>query len=71
MREENRMQAENEDFSPDFLRRHLKVMADVDIGEQAETKFHLLAGLVAMIKMLQPDGYQQAVPTTILHLVKE
>jgi len=56
------MHAEQE-LNPEFFVRQLKVMADVDIEEEMDEKFNLFVGLVAMIKMLQPEGYQQAIPS--------
>lgn len=65
------MYAENEDLTPESLRRQLKLMADVDMSEQTEDKFALFVGLLNMIKMLQPDGYQQSIPAFIFHTEKE
>lgn len=65
------MHAEYEDVTPDFLRQQLKLMADVTMPEEVAAKFDLFAGLIAMIKMLQPEGYKETVPAFVFHLVKE
>lgn len=57
------MHAEYAELNPEFFVRQLKVMADLDIEEEIDEKFNLFVGLVAMIKMLQLEGYQQAVPS--------
>jgi hypothetical protein len=65
------MHAENEGLTPELLRQHLRVMADVEVSEQTTEKFYLFVGLVSMMKMLQPEGFQQSVPAVVFHAVKE
>lgn len=66
------MQQENEaTFSPDFMRRQLKVMADMNLSEQAADMYPLFAGLVATMNMLQPEGYAETFPALTFKPEKE
>ena len=66
------MNQENEPtLTPEFMRTQLKVMADMQLSEQAAEDFGLFAGLVSMMNMLQPDGYQETFPAVTFHPVKE
>ena len=57
------MQQDNDaTFTPDFMRRQLKVMADIDMSEQTQEMFPLFAGLVATMNMLNPEGYDDTFP---------
>lgn len=66
------MQQENEaTLTPEFLRAQLKVMADMDLSEQAAERFGLFAGLVATMNMLQPKGYSEIIPAFTFQPIKE
>ena len=66
------MPKENEQaLTPEFLKAHLKGMADLDLSQQAEGMHELLAGLVAVMNSLQPDGYPEAFPACVFRPVKE
>ena len=66
------MHAENENaLTHEFLSRQLKTMADMKLSEKITPEMvNLLAGLVATMNMLQPDGYSQAVPALMFHPLK-
>jgi hypothetical protein len=66
------MNQENEaSFTPETLKKQLKVMADIELSEQAAEMFGLFAGLVATMNMLQPEGYAEALPAVTFQPVKE
>ncbi|RJP14544.1 MAG: hypothetical protein C4520_21300 [Candidatus Abyssobacteria bacterium SURF_5] len=65
------MCAECDELTPDFMRRQLNLMADVEMGPEIDANFYLFAGLISMMKMLQPEGYQQSIPAFIFHTIKE
>lgn len=66
------MPQENEQaLTPEFLKAHLKGMADLDLSEQAAGMHELVAGLVAVMNSLQPDDYPEAFPACIFRPVKE
>lgn len=66
------MQQENEAiFTPVFMRIQLKVMADMEMSEQAAERYTLFAGLVATMNMLQPEGYSDTFPALTFKPVKE
>ena len=57
------MQENNEPtLTPEFLRAHLKVIADLDLSEQAAEEIGLFGGLVATMNLLQPEGYNETFP---------
>lgn len=58
-------------FTPDFMRKQLKVMADIEMSEQAAETFALFAGLTATMNMLQPEGYAEIFPAVTFRPVKE
>jgi len=66
------MHQENEPaLTPEFMRAQLKVMADMQLSEQAAENFGLFAGLVSMMNMLQPEGYKETFPAVTFHPIKE
>jgi hypothetical protein len=66
------MNQENEaTFSPDFMRKHLKVMADLEMSRQAAERSSMFAGLIATMNMLQPEGYQETFPAFTFKAIKE
>lgn len=58
-------------LTPEFLKAHLKGIADLDLSEQAAGMYELVAGLVAMMNTLQPEGYPETFPACIFRPVKE
>ena len=58
-------------FTPDFMRRQLKIMADIEMSEQAAETYALFAGLAATMNMLQPEGYAEIFPAVTFRPVKE
>lgn len=66
------MQQENDPtLTPELMRTQLKVMADLDLSVQAEEMFGLFAGLIAMMNMLQPEGYSETFPAFTFKPIKE
>lgn len=66
------MQKEEEPaLTPVFLRRQLKTMANLDLSEEAAGMLELLAGLVAVLNTLQPEGYTEAFPSLAFRPVRE
>jgi hypothetical protein len=58
-------------LTPEFLKAQLKVIADLELSQQAADMFGLFAGLVVTMNMLQPEGYLETVPAFIFRPVKE
>lgn len=58
-------------LSPEFLRSLLKVMANLELSEEAVKSFGLFAGLVATMNTLQPEGYSETFPALTFKLVRE
>ena len=58
-------------FTPDFMRTQMKVMADMDMSEQAAEMHTLFAGLVATMNMLQSEGYPDTFPALVFKPVKD
>jgi hypothetical protein len=58
-------------FSPDFMRRQLKVMADIEVSGQAVEQAALFGALVATMNILQPEGYSETFPAFTFKPVKE
>jgi len=66
------MHEENEaTFTPGFMKNHLKIMADLEMSEQAAEKSALFAGLIATMNMLRPEGYDDTFPAFTFKPVKE
>ena len=66
------MQQESEaTFTPNFMRDHLKVMADMGMSEQAAESSAMFAGLIATMNMLQPEGYAETFPAFTFKPIKE
>jgi hypothetical protein len=66
------MSKENEvALTPEFLRAHLKGMADMDLSEQAAGMHELFTGLISVTNTLQPEGYSETFPACIFRPVKE
>ena len=66
------MHKENEPgLNPEFLKAHLKGMADLDMSDQEAGLFELFAGLVAMMNTLQPEGYPETFPAVTFRPMKE
>lgn len=66
------MQQQNEAaFTPEFMRTQLRVMADMELSEQAAEMFGLFGGLVATMNMLQPEGYSETFPAFTFKPIKE
>lgn len=55
----------------EFLRTHLKGMANLDLSEQAAGMYEQVAGLVAIMNALQPEGYPEVFPACIFRPEKE
>ncbi len=64
-------QENDETFTPDFMRKQLKIMADIEMSEQAAETFALFAGLAATMNMLRPEGYAEIFPAVTFRPVKE
>jgi hypothetical protein len=58
-------------LTPEFMRTQLKLMADMQLSDEAAENFGLFAGLVSMMNMLQPEGYTDTFPAAIFHPIKE
>ena len=66
------MSNENEtDLTPQFLRRQLKGMANLDLSDQAAGMHELYNGLVSMMNTLQPEGYSEVFPALTFRPIKE
>lgn len=66
------MHAENEPgLTPELFRTQLKAMADLDLSGRSMERFEILAGLVSVVNMLQPEGYSEAVPAVTFQPIKE
>jgi hypothetical protein len=63
--------AEEPTLTPEFLKRQLRTMADLDLSEEAAGMLDLLAGLVAVLNTLQPEGYAEAFPALLFRPVRE
>lgn len=58
-------------FTTEFMRDHLKVMADIGMSQQAAERSDLFAGLIATMNTLQPEGYADTFPALTFKPVKE
>ncbi len=58
-------------LTPEFMRTHLKVMADVELSEHGAEMFGLLGALVSTMNMLQPEGYSETFPAFTFNPIKE
>ena len=58
-------------LSPEFLRRQLKGMANLDLSDQAAGMHELFTGLVSMMNTLQPEGYTEVFPAVTFRPIKE
>ena len=58
-------------FTPNFMKNHLKVMADMEMSEQAAERSAMFAGLIATMNMLQPEGYSETFPAFTFKPIKE
>ena len=66
------MSKENEPaLTPEFLRAQLKVMANLELSEQAAAMYELITGLVAMTNSLEPKGYGEVFPAFTFRPIKE
>ena len=66
------MSNENEtDLTPQFLRRQLKGMADLDLSDQAAGMHELFTGLISLMNTLQPEGYVEVCPALTFRPIKE
>ena len=66
------MEHENEEaLTPVSMRAQLKVMANLDLSEQAAERHALFAGLVAVMNVLQPEGWLETVPAFTFRPLKE
>ena len=66
------MSRENEGaITPEFLRRQLKGMANLDLSEAGLGMHELLAALVSMMNTLQPEGYSEVFPAPAFRPIKE
>ena len=69
---EGDMSKENEPaVTPEFLRKQLKVMADLELSDQAAAMYELITGLVAMMNTLEPKGYAEGFPAFTFRTIKE
>lgn len=69
---EGEMSKENEPaLTPEFLRTQLKVMADLELSDQAAAMYELITGLVAMMNTLEPKGYAEVFPAFTFRTIKE
>ena len=58
-------------LSPEFLRRQLKGMANLDLSDPAAGMHELFTGLVSMMNTLQPEGYTEVFPAVTFRPIKE
>ena len=66
------MSNENEtELTPQFLRRQLKGMANLDLSDQAAGMHELFTALVSMMNTLQPEGYSEVFPALTFRPIKE
>jgi|APIni6443716594_1056825.scaffolds.fasta_scaffold602564_2 hypothetical protein len=66
------MNKENEAaLTPEFLRKLLKGMANLDLSDQAAGMHELFTGLVSIMNTLQPEGYTEVFPALTFRPIKE
>lgn len=66
------MNPENEGaLTPEFLRRQLRGIANLELSEEGAGMFELLVGLVSMMNTLQPEGYAGVFPALTFRPIKE
>ena len=66
------MNKENESaLTPEFLKRQLKGMANLDLSEHGVGMHELVTGLVAMMNALEPEGYSEVFPALTFRPIKE
>jgi hypothetical protein len=58
-------------LTPEILRAHLKVMANLELSDHAAGMHELISGLVAMMNALEPEGYAEVFPATVFRPIKE
>ena len=58
-------------LTPEFLKAHLKGIADLDLSERVAGMHELFAGLISMMNTLQPDGYPGTFPACTFRPIKE
>ncbi len=58
-------------FSPDFMRKQLKIMAEIEMSEEAGEMSALFGALAATMNALQPEGYTDTFPAFTFKPVKE
>ncbi len=66
------MSKENEAaLTPEFLRRQLKGMANLDLSDRAAGMHELFNGLISIMNTLQPEGYTEVFPALTFRPIKE
>ena len=66
------MNKENEAaLTPEFMRKQLKGMANLDLSDQASGMHELFTGLVSTMNTLQPEGYTEVFPALTFRPIKE
>ena len=58
-------------LTPEFLRRQLKGMANLELSDQAAGMHELFTGLLSMMNTLQPEGYTDLFPALTFRPIKE
>ena len=58
-------------FTPDFMRRQLKIMAGIEVSGQAVERSALFGALAATMNALQPEGYAETFPAFTFKPAKE
>lgn len=58
-------------LTPEFLRKQLKGMANLDLSDQAAGMHELFTGLISMMNTLRPEGYTEVFPALIFRPIKE
>ena len=58
-------------LTPEFLRRQVRGMANLELSDQAAGMHELFTGLVTMMNTLQPEGYAEIFPALTFRPIKE
>jgi hypothetical protein len=58
-------------LTPEFLRRQVRGMANLELSDQAAGMHELFTGLVTMMNTLQPEGYAEIFPSLTFRPIKE